>query len=199
MLQNDFLRALFGLKYIADYRAKPAWNPKWDLKIHENSFYWQTMHRSIFYVGILAGLMLFAGPAAQAQAQNRERTLQEDMPTWVVKKKKMRNAAQKDKPRELPVRYIIIKETRGVLYGNPCAVQETQKMGFQYILLKKGQPGYENMWEKVDNNFNVKLGLIFRKSPFWKAILKKRIERCRRDTGDFVGYLDKDVPPYLAE
>lgn len=157
------------------------------------------MHRSIFDVRILLVLTLLIGLAENALAQNNERTLEEDLPTWVVKKKKMRNAAQKDKPREMPVRYIIIKETRGVLYGNPCAVQETQKMGFQYILLKKGQPGYENMWEKVDNNFNVKLGLIFRKSPFWKMILKRRIERCRRDTGDFVGYLDKDVLPSLAE
>ena len=143
--------------------------------------------------------MLFTGQAENALAQNKKGTLEKDMPTWVVKKKKMRNAAQKDRPRELPVRYIIIKETRGVLYGNPCAVQETQKMGFQYILLKKGQPGYENMWEKVDNNFNVKLGLIFRKSPFWKMILKRRIERCRRDTGDFVGYLNGDGPPSFVE
>ncbi len=141
--------------------------------------------RSFFYCWLLS-FLLGLGITDNAIAQKKTREVGEEIPTWAVKKKK-RNAAIKARPKELPVRYIIITKTEGVLYGNPCALQETQKMGFQYLLLRKGQPGYENMWEKLDNNLDVKVGLVFRKSPFWKLILKKRIERCRRDTGDFVG------------
>jgi len=148
------------------------------------------MRRPLLYLFTSALVIVSCCFSNATFAQKQQKPLEENIPTWAVTKKK-KNAAQKNKPRELPVRYIIITKTKGVLYGNPCAVQETQKMGFQYILLKKGQPGYSDVFEKFDNNFDVKLGLVFRKSPFWKLILKKRIERCRRDTGDFVGYLDR--------
>lgn len=148
------------------------------------------MRRPLLYLFTLLLVIASCCFSVTAVAQKQGKPLEETIPTWAIKKKR-KNDAQKNMPRELPVRYIIITKTKGVLYGNPCAVQETQKMGFQYILLKKGQPGYADVFEKIDNNFNVKLGLVFRRSPFWKLILKKRIEKCRRNTGDFVGYLDQ--------
>jgi len=126
------------------------------------------------------------GSFCQVAAQSKDKPIDKDSPSWVLKQKK-KNDAVRDFPKQQYPRYIIITETKGVLYGNPCAVQETHRMGFEYVLLKEGQPGYETVWKKVTNNFFVKTGLVFRRSPFWKLILKKRIEDCRVNTGDFVG------------
>ncbi len=129
-----------------------------------------------FYVASMDGVF----------AQSKEKAISKESPSWVLKQKK-KNDAVKDFPRQQYPRYIIITETKGVLYGNPCAVQETQRMGFEYVLLKEGQPGYETPWTKMTHNFWVKTGLVFRRTPFWKLILKNRIEDCRINTGDFVG------------
>jgi hypothetical protein len=138
----------------------------------------------IFCVLLTAGLLI--GSFCQVAAQSKDKPIDKDSPSWVLKQKK-KNDAVRDFPKQQYPRYIIITETKGVLYGNPCAVQETHRMGFEYVLLKEGQPGYETVWKKVTNNFFVKTGLVFRRSPFWKLILKKRIEDCRVNTGDFVG------------
>lgn len=122
----------------------------------------------------------------QVFGQTETKPASKENPSWALDKQK-KNDAIKTFPKRIKTRYIIITETKGVLHGNPCAVQETQKMGFQYLLLRKGQPGYETTWDKVANNVWIKTGLVVRKSPFWKMILKKRIEDCRVNTGDFVG------------
>jgi len=73
------------------------------------------------------------------------------------------------------------------LYGNPCAVEATRKMGFEYIIQPKGVPGGENFLLMQGNNLMVNVKLIFTRSPFWKFILNKRISQCRVDSGDIVG------------
>lgn len=147
----------------------------------------ETMHYrpAVVFLSITFALLL-AG-ACGARAQQKERPIGKEDPSWVLSQKKRKNEAVRDFPRQQYPRYIVITETKGVLYGNPCAVDETHKMGFEYVLLKKGQPGYETWWKKFGNNLKVKTGLVFRRSPLWKAVLKKRIEECRVNTGDFVG------------
>ncbi|MEQ8413583.1 MAG: hypothetical protein RIB71_03925 [Imperialibacter sp.] len=143
---------------------------------------------------IILTTAFFLGSLRMATAQSKEKPIDKDSPSWVLKQKK-KNDAKKDFPKQEYPRYIIITETKGLLYGNPCALQETHKMGFEYVLLKEGQPGYETMWKKMTNNFFVKTGLVFRRSPFWKLILKNRIEDCRVNTGDFIG--DSSAPEPL--
>ncbi len=146
---------------------------------------------------IMLTTAFYLGSLCTAAAQSKERPIDKDSPSWVLKQKK-KNDAKKDFPKQEYPRYIIITETKGVLYGNPCALQETHKMGFEYVLLKEGQPGYETMWKKMTNNFFVKTGLVFRKSPFWKLILKHRIEDCRVNTGDFIGDASTTEPQYIV-
>jgi hypothetical protein len=144
------------------------------------------MHLRLPILLIMLTTAFCLGGLYTATAQSKERPIDKDSPSWVLKQKK-NNDAKKDFPKQEYPRYIVITETKGVLYGNPCALQETHKMGFEYVLLKEGQPGYETRWKKMTNNFFVKTGLVFRRSPFWKLILKNRIEDCRVNTGDFVG------------
>lgn len=76
----------------------------------------------------------------------------------------------------------------GTLYGNPCALEETQRMGFIYVVQPKGFLPTNRPWPLVwVNNLWVNTKLIFTRSPFWKSILKKRIDACRDKSGDMVG------------
>lgn len=85
-------------------------------------------------------------------------------------------------------RYMIIfkPNTRGILYGNPCIMEVTRKMGFEYSVAPKGTPGYKTELGRVLHNFGVKTVLFF-KNPFWKIKVKRKVEECRIKTGDYTG------------
>lgn len=85
------------------------------------------------------------------------------------------------------IRFLIRKNTKGTLSGNKCVTDATHKMGFEYIALTKGDPGYENEWTRASHNFGVKTYLFFTKGPFWKSKVKKTIKDCRFRTGDYAG------------
>lgn len=91
------------------------------------------------------------------------------------------------KLRNKKVTYIIKKNTREILYGNKCVEEYTRDMGFMYLVIPKGQPGYESELDRFFHNFGAKAKLFFTKGPFWKLRVKKRIKECRKKTGDFVG------------
>jgi len=76
---------------------------------------------------------------------------------------------------------------KGILYGNPCAVEATHQMGFEYLVEARGIPGSKSQKGKFINNLWVKTKLVFTRSPFWKMSLNKRFKQCRRMSGDFVG------------
>ncbi len=76
----------------------------------------------------------------------------------------------------------------GTLYGNPCAMEETMRMGFIYVVQPKGWLPTNQPWPIVVlNNLWVNTKLVVTRSPFWKMILKNRIEKCRDKSGDVVG------------
>lgn len=83
--------------------------------------------------------------------------------------------------------HIYKNSSEGTLYGNACATEATQSMGFVYVLQVEGLPGSTNEKQQFYNNLWVNIKLIFRKSPFWKMILNKRIRECREKSGDIVG------------
>lgn len=112
--------------------------------------------------------------------------LRKEFPTETIDFKKDANRSG-NRPKRKQIHYIYKATSEGVLYGNPCAVQATRKMGFEYVLQPAGVPGSPDEKEVELNNFLVNLKLIFTKSPFWKMILNKRIKDCREKSGDFVG------------
>lgn len=84
-------------------------------------------------------------------------------------------------PKRKKINHLYKKYGYGVLYGNPCAIEATRKMGFEYVM----QPRFGN--GEVYNNIWMNVKLVFTKSPFWKLILNHRINECREKSGDIVG------------
>ena len=77
------------------------------------------------------------------------------------------------------------KSTKKTLYGNPCAIEVTHRMGFEYVPLSNGR-GKSSVGVIINNIF-VGTKLVFTRSPFWKLILNKRLKDCRLKSGDGVG------------
>ncbi len=103
--------------------------------------------------------------------------------TGIGKKSK----SSEGKQRKKKIRYILKKDTQKTLYGNPCVVEVTQEKGFEYLVQLKGQPGYESEMQRAFHNFGVNFALLFRNGPFWKSGIRKKIEACRKKSGDYVG------------
>ena len=86
-------------------------------------------------------------------------------------------------------RYAVIYRPNAekILYGNPCALEATRKMGFEYLVESRNATRSASQFGKFWNNLKVKTKLVFTRSPFWKAILNKRLKKCRPQSGDIVG------------
>lgn len=93
----------------------------------------------------------------------------------------------KNRPKRKVIEYIYVKDSRSILYGNPCATEVTRKMGFEYVAQPLGVPGGMSVNEIERHNMLIKLKLFFTKGPFWKLLVKKRIKECATNSGDFVG------------
>lgn len=102
-------------------------------------------------------------------------------------------AANKDdskgtRPNQKNYSLIYVTKADKILYGNPCALRETQRMGFEYIVEPKLPYGNsKTSFGRFLNNLGVKSKLVLTRSPFWKLILNKRFDKCRTKSGDLVG------------
>ncbi|MEP4533400.1 MAG: hypothetical protein ABJ004_09945 [Cyclobacteriaceae bacterium] len=142
------------------------------------------MRFRVLYV-LFGFFLLFGCTKVQAQLK-KEKDIRDYIPTENLDPRKEANRLR-NKPDRKNIDYIIKSDLDGILYGNPCAIEETRKMGFEYVFMPEGLPGAMNPDERFENNFLVNLKLIFTRSPFWKLILNRRIKKCRTKSGDFVG------------
>lgn len=85
------------------------------------------------------------------------------------------------------MRYIVMNEGDGILYGNPCWLEATRKMRFEYVVQREGVPGSMRPNRRRWENTKTFMNLIILRSPFWKVILNNRIKDCRQKSGDMVG------------
>ena len=92
-----------------------------------------------------------------------------------------------EKPKRKKIMIIYVPDASKILYGNPCATFETHRMGFEYVVEPRNGMESKTWKGKFLNNLGVKTKLVVTRSPFWKLILKKRIKKCREQSGDFVG------------
>lgn len=140
--------------------------------------------RNVFVCFFIMTLCMLA--SGKAIGQKKPKDFTEYIPTENINKKKDFNR-KKHAPKRKNIRFIIKNNTKGILYGNPCMIEETRRMGFEYAVQTKGIPGSLGFFRRNWNNLITKLQLTFTRTPFWKLILRTRVKDCREKTGDLVG------------
>lgn len=131
-------------------------------------------------------LLVAISTAGMAYGQKKKDSIKDYLPTDNVDVRSEDNK-RKNSPKRKHYRQIIKNGTKNILYGNPCAVEATRKMGFEYVVQSKNAPGSIKEFRRFWNNIRVKTRLFFLRSPFWKAILKGKFRKCRIKSGDKVG------------
>ena len=94
---------------------------------------------------------------------------------------------RKNRPKRKTYKHIVKNKTKKILYGNPCVLEATHKMGFEYVVQIKGSLGSVGEAKRIWNNFEVSVFLCVTRSPFWKLILNNKIKKCRIKSGDKTG------------
>lgn len=135
----------------------------------------------IFQSLIIIGLLICSGNFCHGQE-----VLKKDFPTKKVNKRTRENKTS-NKPKEKKISYIYTRKARKVLYGNPCALAVTRKMGFEFALEEKAEDDSRTYYRRLKNNFLVKTRLFFTRGPFWRLVVNKRIKDCAQMSGDQVG------------
>ena len=138
------------------------------------------MHKNVLFP-----LFLFFG-ITTCFAQQKKDTDRDHMPTENLEMKKDSNK-RSNKPKWKNYNLIYVPNADKILYGNPCVLEETHKMGFEYIVEPRNIAGSKTRKGKFLNNLWVKSKLVVTRSPFWKLILNKKIKKCRKMSGDLVG------------
>src|SRR5690554_1203008 len=64
---------------------------------------------------------------------------------------------------------IYVKDTKKILYGNPCMNKVMQRFGYEYVVMPKNAKVMHSGFQRSMHNFAVKTVLFFR-NPFWKII-----------------------------
>lgn len=114
------------------------------------------------------------------------KTVEEELPSENLEMRKDSNK-RSNRPKRKNLSLIYVPNADNILYGNPCVTDATHKMGFEYIVEPINLPGSKTWKGKFLNNLWVKTKLVVTRSPFWKLILNKKIKKCRKMSGDFVG------------
>ena len=135
---------------------------------------------------VLFSLVLVFGVMICFSQQKREKSDLDHMPTENLEMKKDSNK-RSNKPKRKNYNLIYVPDADKILYGNPCVLEETHKMGFEYIVEPRNTYGSKTWKGKFLNNLWVKSKLVVTRSPFWKVILNKKIKKCRKMSGDLVG------------
>jgi len=88
---------------------------------------------------------------------------------------------------EESIRYLIRRDTKGILYGNTCAEDVTLDHHFYYVVMPKNAPGSVSGWQYFWHNTKTSFVLFFKNGPCWKRRVRKRIRQCKLKSGDYVG------------
>jgi hypothetical protein len=98
------------------------------------------------------------------------------------------DASLKNLPKtQKPLRFMYLKDGKGRLSGNRCALLFSEKMGIQYVMMPKSQAGSPGKLQQTLHNLGVRFLLTFRNGPFWHLRLNRKIKDCRQKTGDYAG------------
>ncbi|SNT04569.1 hypothetical protein SAMN05421640_2145 [Ekhidna lutea] len=132
---------------------------------------------------LISALLLCTGLLCLGQ---RVKTVEEHLPTENLEMRKDANK-RSNKPKSTNYDFIYVPNADKILYGNQCVLEITHKWGFEYVVEPRNIAGSKNWKGKFLNNLWVKTKLVVTRSPFWKQILRGKIKKCRKMSGDLVG------------
>lgn len=113
-------------------------------------------------------------------------SIKKNFPTKKLNRKTRENKSA-NRPKEKSISYIIKKSSKNTLYGNPCALEATRKMGFEFALEEKSSDTIRSFTRRWKHNLGVKMKLFFTRGPWWRLVVNKRIKECKKKSGDQVG------------
>lgn len=137
--------------------------------------------RQISFVFMLLAIALIGFRSAHAQE-----SIDKELPTRKTDRK-VKEDTRKNDPNKNDIRRIYVIDGSKLLYGNPCALEATHALGFEYSIEHRDDAIVSSFWPRVWNNTKVKTRLLLTKGPFWKLMLNKRLKRCAKASGDFRG------------
>ena len=76
------------------------------------------------------------------------------------------------------------RDSYKLLLGNPCAEEKMRECGLKYVVVPRNHPMSASRY--FFHNFWANTKLFFKNGPFWKSRLRKKVEKCRQQTHDYV-------------
>ncbi len=140
------------------------------------------MHRKLITLFLFSILCSIQWTFAQKRDKD---SIQRYIPTEKIDGKN--DNKRKNRPKRKKYKHIVKNSTKNILYGNPCVLEATRKMGFEYVIQVRDSPGSVGEFRRVWNNIEVNLYLCLTRSPLWKLILNSKIKKCRIKSGDKTG------------
>jgi hypothetical protein len=84
-------------------------------------------------------------------------------------------------------KYIILIDTKEILYGNKCASRVTHNYGFEYLPMPKSQLKTERESSIMFHNLFTNLSITLRHGIWWKLALRHKIKECQSKSRDMNG------------
>lgn len=86
-----------------------------------------------------------------------------------------------------PVYMTLLKySTRDVYAGNLCVLEQTQIMGFEYLVMCDSKVTFSTKIKTFFYNFGTNITLTTRNGFGWKKRLRTKVNECRKNSGDYV-------------
>jgi len=108
----------------------------------------------------------------------------DELPTMNTSEKPAKDPTKQGPKKPRRIRYLIRSTPNGTMAGDRCALAVTRKLGFEFMVMPKGQPGNKNGFDRLAHNFGVKMYLLRTKGPFWRLALNSRLKKCRIYNGE---------------
>ncbi|WP_421763102.1 hypothetical protein [Ekhidna sp.] len=136
------------------------------------------MSRTLIFIALIAFSLIGFG--------QKVKPVEKELPTENLQMRKDSNK-RANKPKKKRYGQLYVPNADKILYGNQCVLEQTRKMGFEYLVEPPNIAGSKTWKGKFLNNLWVKTKLVVTRSPFWKQILNGKIKKCRKMSGDLVG------------
>lgn len=113
-------------------------------------------------------------------------TFKAEIPTGKVERK-VNDYTSNQIPKKKEIEYIYVEDAKKMMIGNPCAIEYTRAMGFEYELWHRPDTRFSSFWSRFWHNTWIKSKLCVTRGPWWRAKVKKRFKACAIQSGDFTG------------